>query len=459
VDRFFNEKKITASSLAIGIAIILFAELVDVLFVDVFFFSLPGFSGASAHFLFQVLILLPLLYFFMFYPMRVLLRNREKVMDAIKEKDRELKKQADYALMFQEATGASATPVIITAAKPNTIIYVNRAWEQLTGYSFEEAKGKNPRFLQSGKTPPVVYEKMWDTLSKGKPFMTEEIVNRRKDGTEYQEQLVVSPIPKHGETAFYVGVFQDITRRKEIERAKTEFVSLAAHQLRTPVSIINWYAETLSGGDLGKLNATQRKYVEEIHHNSKRMGNLVAALLNASRVELGTFAVEPSSSDVVAIVDRALDDFKLQIKDKKLRVEKHYAKSLPVLMVDPRLVDIVMQNLFSNAVKYTPVGGGITCEISKNDSELVIAVRDTGVGIPEKDQPKIFTKLFRADNARAKDPDGTGIGLYISRAILEESGGRIWFTSKEHEGSSFFVAIPLSGMKKREGARELSPSR
>lgn len=458
MDRFFNEKKITASSLAIGITIILFAELIDVLFVDVFFFELPGISGTFLHFLFQVVILLPLLYFFMFHPMRVLLRNREKVTDAIKEKDRELKKQADYALMFQEAADASAAPVIITNAKPNTIIYVNRAWEQLTGYSFEEAKGKNPRFLQSGKTPPAVYKRMWDTLSKGKPFMTEEIVNRRKDGTEYQEQLVVSPIPKHGETAFYVGVFQDITRRKEIERAKTEFVSLAAHQLRTPVSIINWYAEMLSGGELGKLNSVQKKYVGEIHHNSQRMGSLVAALLNASRVELGTFAIEPSPSDIMAITERVFGDFAPQIKEKKLYIEKHYAKSLPTLNADPRLLGIVMENLISNAVKYTPDGGTVTCEISTNDSELVIAVHDTGVGIPKNDQPKIFTKLFRADNARLKDPDGTGIGLYIVRAVLEESGGRIWFTSEEHKGSSFFVAIPLSGMKRREGGKELASS-
>lgn len=254
------------------------------------------------------------------------------------------------------------------------------------------------------------------------------------------------------------GIEEGMRKRKGSDVVEKEFVPLVAHQLRNPISIINWYAEMLVGGELGTLNAAQKEYVDEISRNSKRMGDLVSALLNVSRVESEIFAIEPTPSDVAAIVEEAFGSLEPQIKTKKLHIEKRYAKSLPILNVDAQLVSIVVQNLLSNAIKYTPAGGTITCEISKNDSDLVIAVRDTGYGIPEKDQPKIFMKFFRADNARAKDPNGTGFGLYIVRAIMEESGGRVWFTSEENKGASFFVSIPLSGMKKREGIKDISPS-
>lgn len=254
------------------------------------------------------------------------------------------------------------------------------------------------------------------------------------------------------------GAHEGIQERKEAGVVGTDFVPLVAHQLRTPISIINWYAEMLVGGELGKLNAAQKEHVDEIYRNSKRMGNMVSALLNVSRVESGTFAAQPTPSDMVAIIEEAFGVFELQIKNKKLHIEKRYAESLPVLNVDSRLIGIVMQNLLSNAIKYTPIGGSIICEISKHGSDLVIMVRDTGCGIPEKDQPKIFTKFFRSGNARAKDPGGIGLGLYFVRAIMEEWGGRVWFTSEENKGTSFFVAIPLSGMKKREGTKDISPS-
>jgi len=133
-----------------------------------------------------------------------------------------------------------------------------------------------------------------------------------------------------------------------------------------------------------------------------------------------------------------------------------YAKDLPLISADSKLMRIVFQNLLSNAVKYTPDAGQVSLEIKKQDPDVLIKVSDTGLGIPKNQQAKIFSKLFRADNVQAKDVDGTGLGLYIVKAILDSSGGKVWFESEENKGASFYASLPLSGMSKKKGIKKLS---
>jgi two-component system sensor histidine kinase VicK len=129
---------------------------------------------------------------------------------------------------------------------------------------------------------------------------------------------------------------------------------------------------------------------------------------------------------------------------------------VPILKLDKKLMDIIFQNLLSNALKYTPEGGKINLKIKKGARDVTVAVIDSGYGIPLHQQDKIFSKLFRADNVRQKDTQGTGLGLYMVKSIVEHSGGKIWFKSKENKGTTFFVSIPLKGMKKKEGSKKLS---
>jgi len=195
---------------------------------------------------------------------------------------------------------------------------------------------------------------------------------------------------------------------------------------------------------------------------------LVNALLNVSRMELGTFVVEPVPTDVVLLARNVVAEQKPQIEAKKLKLSAKYAKDLPLFNADLKLLRMVFQNLLSNAVKYTPDKGKVGFDIwatkkgeevegkkIKEDS-IAIMVSDTGYGIPEAQQDKIFTKLFRADNVREKDTDGTGLGLYIVKAIVGHSGGEIWFTSQENKGTTFYVTLPLTGMKKKEGTKSFT---
>lgn len=379
------------------------------------------------------------------------IRNKEE-----KEKiDASLRRTAEELSQFRLAVDNASDHIIITDPK-GTILYANKGAEHITGYSHDEIMGKNPR-LWGGQMPKEFYQKMWQTLSKEKQPFVGKLQNKRKSGELYEAMSSVTPIlDDAGNIIYYVGVERDITRDVEIDRSKSEFVSLASHQLRTPLSAINWYAEMLLGGDAGKLSAKQKDYTDEIYASSKRMSDLVGALLNVSRIELGTFAVEPKPTNVAEISDSCIQETQSKISSKHQFIEKKYAKDIPIINVDPNLTRVIFQNLISNAVKYTPDGGKITIALERADGHFKLSISDTGYGIPAHQQEKVFSKFFRADNIIPIETDGTGLGLYIVKEMLDKIGGSVSFESEENKGTTFSVSMPLSGMPKKEGTRSLT---
>lgn len=261
-------------------------------------------------------------------------------------------------------------------------------------------------------------------------------------------------------------IFHDITHLAEVDQAKTEFVSLASHQLKTPLSLVKWYAEILLSGDVGVLTDLQKKQVQTIYDGNNRMIELVNALLNVSRLELGTFMIEPEPCMFSQICQDVLAELTPQIKVKNLKITEDYQNDLPFIQADKNLLRIIFQNLLSNACKYTPQDGQITIKIKlcthepQEDRQQVkgicLEIKDTGYGIPESQQDQVFSKLFRADNVRVKETDGTGLGLYIIKQIIDQSDGQISFESKENEGTTFRVWFPETGMKKKIGTKALN---
>lgn len=359
------------------------------------------------------------------------------------------------ALKFKMATDGSVQAVAITNPD-GKIIYVNQAWLSLNGYQEIEVIGQTHRMLKSVDTNPDIFKKMYELIATGQAFKSEDIFNVRRDGSKYQAALTIVPIKEGKDILFYVGLSEDITQRKEVDKAKTEFVSLASHQLRTPLSAIRWYSEMLLSKYVGELNEKQRSYVQEIYHGNIRMVDLVNALLNTSRIDLGTFAVEPEPVNLVEIAESVLLELTPQITERKQEVERNFANAPKEYNADPKLIRIVFQNLLSNSVKYTQIGGKIGVEISTRGSDLYISIWDNGYGIPKHQQSQMFQKLFRADNVRQKDTEGTGLGMYIIKAIVESANGKIWFDSEEDKGTKFHVIMPLSGMVKKVGSKGLS---
>ena len=242
------------------------------------------------------------------------------------------------------------------------------------------------------------------------------------------------------------GVAHDVTKEVEIDRAKTEFVSLASHQLKTPLTSIKWLAEGLLSGSQDKLTPAQEKYVSNILSSSQHMVEMVNDLLNVSRIELGTLAVRLEELNACELAQAVLTEQQHSADEKKVTVAFTCDSAIPPIKADKNLVRMIFQNLLSNAIKYTPTGGSVTCEITLSGVKhetLFIRVADTGIGIPKEEQPNVFKKLHRATNAEALVPDGTGLGLYVIKTIADRVGGGITFESVEGKGTTFYVSLPL----------------
>jgi signal transduction histidine kinase len=244
---------------------------------------------------------------------------------------------------------------------------------------------------------------------------------------------------------------QDIAHVRQIDKAKTEFVSLASHQLRTPLTSVSWYTEMLLNKDAGILNKKQKEYLSEIYAGNRRMIDLVDDILNTSRIDMGTLLVDPKIVSLPEISESVLKELAPLLQEKKMEVKKDFERNLPKIKADPELIRIVIQNILSNSLKYTPPGGSIGIAAKRSNSHILIEISDNGYGIPERQKNRIFTKMFRADNIRSKDTEGTGLGLYIVRAIVKQHGGRVWFESEENKGTKFFVSLPVSN---RVGAKQ-----
>jgi len=385
--------------------------------------------------------------------------SHEGLEEKVRIRTDELREEKDKAVTILQGIGDG----VFAVDTNHRITTFNQAAVALSGFTTEEALGQKYdtifRFvLEEGEKGGDTF--IHESLEVGEVReMRGPMLLIRKNGRETVVAGSAAPLKdKDGNVVSSVVVFRDVTKQREIDRAKSEFVSLASHQLRTPLSTVNWYAEMLLGDTTKRSKEVQKRYLEKIYHNNQRMARLVSALLNASRIELGTLAIQLESVDLTTIADAVLDELSPEIKKKALRLEKHYDKNLPMISADLQLTRTIFQNVLSNAVKYTPDGGEISFTIQEKKPDVMITVSDTGCGIPESQQAKIFTKLFRADNARIIDTDGTGLGLYIVKAIVELGHGKIWFESEENKGSTFYVTIPLEGMKPEKGAKGLGSS-
>ena len=340
--------------------------------------------------------------------------------------------------------------------KNGDVELINRQAEVMIGWSLAEVVGKKwyevaPLQDEKGNVIPPERRATQTVLQTGKPMYSSVNYYIRRDGTRFCVGTTAAPVVVEGKTVGVIAVFRDITREREIDRAKTEFVSLASHQLRTPLSAIKWYSEMLLGGDSGPLTAEQTEFMKYIYQSNERMVELVNSLLNISRIELGRIKIDPVLTDLGELVNQVLADLQPKIAAKKLRPVVSVNPQIPKIMVDPKLIRQVYLNLLSNAVKYTAEEGMITVLISSKDDEVISQVTDTGYGIPKEDQKRIFERFFRASNALKIEADGTGLGLYLVKAIVESSHGKIWFESEEGKGTSFWFSLPLTGMSAKEG--------
>jgi len=368
------------------------------------------------------------------------------------------KAKVETASAKEEAVLMSIGDGLLATDEEGHITLINTAAEKMLGRTMGEVLGKVffeviPVEGEKGESIPVERRPMSMALISRTTTSTTTTGGYaycyvRKDKTKFPVAITVTPVILSGKLIGTIEVFRDITREKEIDKAKGEFVSLASHQLRTPTTAISWYSEMLLAGEIGDLNEKQKEYLQEINHGNRRMIDIVNTLLSVSRMELGTFTVQQESVDIVAIAEDVLKELQIQIDEKELEVEKDYGSGISPIESDQKLIRMIFQNLLSNAISYTSRKGKIYLEIKKMAQCVHFRVKDNGCGIPQSVQSEIYTKFFRADNVRVLKPDGIGLGLYITKSIVEALGGTIEFKSKEGEGTIFSVNIPSRGVVK-----------
>lgn len=232
------------------------------------------------------------------------------------------------------------------------------------------------------------------------------------------------------------------TKLRALDEAKDEFISMASHQLRTPLTSVKGYLSMLAEGDAGELNATQKKFIDQAFISSQRMVYLIADLLNVSRLKTGKFIIEAAPTYLPDVIESETAQLHETVKSRGLTMSFDKPNEFTMLNLDETKIRQVIMNFTDNAIYYTPSGGSITLQLSETEKSVQFTVHDTGLGVPKADQPHLFTKFYRAGNARKARPDGTGLGLYMAKKVIVAQGGSILFKSTEGKGSMFGFTFP-----------------
>lgn len=241
----------------------------------------------------------------------------------------------------------------------------------------------------------------------------------------------------------YLKVIHDITREKEIDNMKSEFISVAAHQLRTPLTGIKWTIKMVLDGDAGELNNEQADLLQKVYKSNERIIRLVNDLLNVSRIEEGRFGFEFKTSSFNSIFNDALKLVDNLAKAKRIDIQVKRPKNDFTVYMDAEKIGMAVANILDNAAKYTPEFGRISIETETGSKNFQIIVRDNGVGISEEDKKRIFTKFFRGSNVMRTQTEGTGLGLFLAKNIIEKHKGKIDIKSEEGKGTEVKITLPI----------------
>jgi PAS domain S-box-containing protein len=271
-------------------------------------------------------------------------------------------------------------------------------------------------------------------------------------GTADRDACMETVIPLanlKGETKNIICISRDITAERHATQAKNEFISLASHQLRTPLSSIGLTIDALLKGYVGDLNDKQKSYLQDAGKDAEFMNNLISRLLNLSRIEAGTFTDKPERIETRKFLDEIAGGFSVIAAKSNVEMRTDYSVDLlHAIKVDPSIMKNILQNLLSNAIRHTPPGGIITIKASSENQDILIGINDTGPGISKEMQPKIFSKLYKSsDLSEEGDKISSGLGLYIAKLFTESIGGRIWFETAEGKGTTFYVSLPKDAKK------------
>jgi PAS domain S-box-containing protein len=337
----------------------------------------------------------------------------------------------------------SADGVMIVDPELRILVF-NRALSQMTGWPADQAIGKpcyqvlaldgvSGRDLCSADPGEVAFEEDEPWVAEGELC--------RPAGSRLAVRVTYSPLhDEEGRLSHVLANVVDITRFREAEEMKSTFVSVVSHELKTPVSLIKGYANTLAREDANWDKATVREGLQVISEESDRLNHLINNLLDASRIQAGGFTLEPSDVSIPKLAAKVVENHRLQTATHSFMLD--FAPKFPIISGDEERLRQVFNNLVSNAIKYAPEGGEIRIGGWSDGDHVTVYVADQGIGIPAEEQDRLFQRFYRVDSSLRRKTQGAGLGLYLCRSIIEAHGGRIWLRSEPGKGTTVFFVLP-----------------
>lgn len=371
---------------------------------------------------------------------------------------------AEKEVSHSKAIIASMGKALIEIDKDSKILIANELASKLLGMPIAELTGQYVTgaitVLKDGKEVPRTENPILKVAQTKKAISTDPTQDFHfvsAKGKKFPVSFNVTPLLMAGEFIGAVLVFSDISEVKNLDEARINFISIASHQLRTPLTSMRWFSEMLMAGDAGEITEDQRHFVERIYQGTDRMISLVNLLLQIARVDAGRLKIEPVPIDFKNIIRGLRVALKSLLDAKSQTIEFQAAPDpFPAIPMDQEVIWQVLQNILSNAMRYSQNNAKILVTVTKKDKIAEFAVKDKGIGIPKDQQSRIFEKFFRAENALKLVPEGSGLGLSLVKSLVEGWGGKIWFESEEGRGTTFYFTVPLLGMMAKEGEVKLS---
>jgi signal transduction histidine kinase len=369
----------------------------------------------------------------------------------------ELQKARTDALLASIAEGVIATD---TQGRISFLNETARAALWLKGGRTEGMPVNQAFRLENAQGHPVQPDEwpIWPAINKGEtvitPAPTKPLRFVRGDGGRFPVKMIVSPVAIDNEAVGALIVFDDITAAVEFDERKSEFISVASHQLRSPSAAVKFIADMMRKGDFGELTPKQAEWMEKLYAASDALLNMVTELLNISRIEAGV-QLDPQEQDLASFMKETLGLVQPLLAERRQQLELAYDEArLPRMVFDRFSVGETIRNLLSNASKYSPEESTVTFKIEASAEVAFFSVRDRGMGVPKSSRGQMFSKFFRAENATGGAVTGTGLGLYYCKQVIERHGGSIGFESEEGRGSIFWFTLPVDGAAIRVANRK-----
>jgi PAS domain S-box-containing protein len=344
------------------------------------------------------------------------------------------------------------TDPVIAVDYDRTVTMFNAAAEKLTGYRAEDVIGHVIERVLTLFTPggdlvtPHEYCPIRSDTFEGIVYQGEELRLRTNNNDLYVNVTSSKIAESESANLGCIVTLHDITNERELSRMKLDFVSMAAHELRTPLTTIRGYLEMIKQETLDKLTPQQQMFINRIGIATQQLTGLMENLLSVAKIEKGNYNLTLSQVDWVSLVSNQVETLRPEAKDRGLELNWIQPDNdIPLVHVDPLRITEVLNNLLANAIKYTAKGSvSVWVEHKKDDNIVVTHIKDTGQGIPKESLPRMFEKFFRVSGLLEQGSKGTGLGLYITKAIVELHNGSIWVESEEGVGSIFSFSIPVA---------------